>query len=90
MRAGAELARGLVEADVAVRADAEDLEVDPAGVGDRRLVAGALRFQVRAPRRSRKLICSRRNADAAEQVPLHELPVAAGVRRRRCRGTRRD
>ena len=47
MRAGAQLARRLVEADVTVGANTEDLNVDPAGVRDFRLVAIALLFQIR-------------------------------------------
>ena len=42
---------GLVEADVAVGADAEDLQVDAAGRGDRRFVAAALGRQVGRARR---------------------------------------
>ena len=47
MRPRRQLARRLVEADVAVGADAEDLQADAAGVRDRLLVAGALRFRIR-------------------------------------------
>ena len=46
-----ELARRLVEADVPVGADAEDLQVDPAGGVDRLLVALALRRRIGARRR---------------------------------------
>src|SRR5687768_1937950 len=79
MRQGAELPRGLVEADVAVGADSQDLNVDTTGVGDRSLVTVALLIQVRR-RAVQKVDVLGWNASRTEEMRLHELPVAAGVR----------
>ena len=76
---GARLEHGarLVEADVAVGADAENLDVDAASLGDRPLVARHSSSGSAVP--TRKLIRSRAEVDVAEQVLLHELAVRAGI-----------
>src|SRR3954470_13036040 len=80
MRPRLQRAPRLVEADVAVGADAEDLQVDAAGRRDRRLVALAFGLGVgsRAVEEADPL---GRQVDAREQVLLHEDAIAAWMSR---------
>ena len=81
MRPRLQRRRRLVEPDVTVRADAEDLQVDPAGRGDLALVARALLRRVRR-RAVQEVDALRRQVHATEEVRVHEAAKAAGMRRR--------
>ncbi len=70
----------LVETDVAVGADAEDLDVDAARVRDRLFVARALAIRI-GGRAVQKVDLIGAKIHAAEQVLVHEPAVAARVRR---------
>src|SRR5689334_15096390 len=80
MRPGRQRRRGLVEADVAVAADPEDLQIDPAGLQDRGLEALALGFEIGgAP--VEEMNRSRPHIDMPEQVLAHVGAIAAGMLR---------
>src|SRR5262245_44371243 len=81
MRARDERVRRLVEADVTVRAEPEDLQVDAACALDRSLVARALGGRV-ARHPVQEMDLSRRHVHVIEEMPTHERAVAAGIRRR--------
>ena len=68
---------GLVEADVPRPPDAEELEVDAAGLADRLLVAGDLVLHLRRGgcRRAEMWTCSAGNVELGEQVLPHEPMV---------------
>ena len=68
----------LVEADVAVGADAENLQIDAAGRGDRRFVAPALRLQVGSAAVEHADVGGI-DRDVIEQLRLHERAIAARV-----------
>jgi hypothetical protein len=69
---------GLVEGDVTVRADAEDLQVDAAGIGDGLLVGTAGGLEVR--RESvEALDAGRVDVDLGDEVPLDDVPVPLGM-----------
>ena len=69
MRARDERACRLVEADVAVDAEPEDLQVDAAGARDRALVAMRIRADRDPARRAvQKVDAARRQVDAIEQM----------------------
>ena len=68
----------LVEPDVPVAADAEQLQVDPAGVADRRLVGGAGAGKVGRPT-VRPVHPPRIEVDAAGELPLDHRPVRLRV-----------
>ena len=70
--------RRLVEADVTVRANAEDLDVDASGGGNLALVARALRLGI-GGRSIQEVNALGRKIDAAEEVRVHETAEAAGV-----------
>ena len=76
MRAREQLVAGLVEADVAVGADAENLQVDAAGAGDGGLVALALRVEI-ARGAVEEMNPLRPQVHAVEQVLVHEGAKAA-------------
>jgi len=80
---GARLASGagFVETDVPGAADAEDLQVNAARLSDCPLVALAPAKDLRALHRAiGDVHVSGRNVDVAEQLLVHEPPVAFGVR----------
>ena len=70
--------RRLVEADVAVGADAENLHVDSAGGGDLTLVARALLLRIGGGA-IQEMNPLGRQVDAAEEMRVHEAAKAAGV-----------
>ena len=77
--AGARVGRGtgLVEADVAALADAEDLEVDAAGFADRPLVRGAVLLEPLARRPPvRDVHVLGADVHVGEQVLPHVAPIA--------------
>ena len=69
---------GLVESDVAVGAEAENLQVDPAGAIDRALVAIAFTRRV-ARRPIQKVNSPQLQVDVIEEMALHERTVAAPI-----------
>ena len=75
-----ELRRGLVEADVAVVAQAQKLQAQTAGLGDALLVSSARGSGVGAGA-VRHMGASRIDIDMGEQVVLHEVTVALVVLR---------
>ena len=76
---------GLVEAHVPGAADAEELEIDAAGVADGALVRRALRGHVLlAAGAVGDVDVRRRDVHVVEEVLLHEAPVA--LQRLRCHG----
>src|ERR1051325_1810294 len=74
-RARRQRAGGLVESDVPVGADAEDLDVDPAALGDAALVPLAKRGIV-AGRAGRDVDVLRLDVDVPEKVLVHEVVIA--------------
>jgi hypothetical protein len=74
-RAAAQRRAGLVEGDVAVAADAENLEVDAAGVLDPLLVLPAMDLEIERPAIGH-VGAFGVDIDVVEQVLLHEGPVA--------------
>src|SRR6185437_4245198 len=79
--ARAERARRLVEGDVAVGADAQDLEVDPAALRDALLVPLAEGWVVAGRPRGNIDVVSG-NVYVLEEVLVHEIVVALRVIRR--------
>ena len=79
---------GLVEADVAVGADSEDLQVDAAGLRDRALVvvAGVLDAVERSVRHADP---ARVEPERLDDLARDHRAVALGMRRVECRRTRR-
>src|SRR4051812_48984659 len=70
----------LVEADMAVGAEAEDHQIDAAGALDRALEARA--FPVGVPDRPVKEVnLLPRNVDMVEQVAVHERTIASRIGR---------
>ena len=80
VRARLQHARGLVEPDMTVRADAQHLQIDPPHVGNLLLVTRTLRVRIRRAAVEEVRVPGR-DVDTAEQVALHEAAVASGVRR---------
>src|SRR5262245_61935776 len=80
MRGGDQRRPRLVEADVPVHAEAEDLQIDSAGAGNRVFVTHALGLRIR---RSpvQKIDAPGGDVDAIEQMPAHEGVVAARILR---------
>ena len=72
------VASRLVEADVAVSADAKQLEIDPPEAGDQAVEPGALPVGVARVARQ-KVHVVRRDVDVAEQMLLHEPAEASTV-----------
>ena len=68
----------LVEADVAVVADAQQLQIDAAQAGDHRVIALALGLRVHVGA-VRQVDAVFRDVHMIEQVPVHEAPVALPV-----------
>src|SRR4051794_36058523 len=79
MRTRLERGRRLVETDVPVGADAEDLDVDPAGLSDGLFVALALRLRIRR-RTIEEVDLSGRQLDTVEEMVGHEPAIAPRVR----------
>ena len=79
----------LVEADMAVGADAEDQDVEPARRGDRALVALALGARSAARPSRNPMLCGC-DVDVREQPLLHEATDSCRDRPRRGRRIRRD
>ena len=81
MRARDERPGRLVEADVAVHAEPEDLQVDAAGAFDRALVAIAFALDLPpgADGAVQKVDAAGRQVDVIEQVLLHERAVAPRI-----------
>src|SRR5688572_13917891 len=78
MRPRGQLGARFVESDVSVRADAKQLQIDPARRIDFRLVALALGVQI-AGRSVQEVNARRLEIDVAEQMLVHEPPEASGV-----------
>src|SRR4051794_7154419 len=78
MRARDEVRPRLVEADVAVRAEAENLQVDAARPLDGPLVLRAFGREI-AGRSVQEMDAARRHVDAAEEMRLHERAIAGRI-----------
>src|SRR5712691_224998 len=80
MRPRDQLVTRLVEADVAIGADPEDLEIDSAGRVDLAFVPLAFRVDVRGGP-VEEVDAFGWQVDAVEEVPMHVLPETAAMRR---------
>jgi hypothetical protein len=75
-RAGTNAGSGLVEADVTVAADAQDLEVDAAGLADGLFIGGAVLIVIAADGAVGNVDIARIYIDAREEIFVHEMMEA--------------
>src|ERR1700743_849804 len=80
-RAGAKARSRLVESDMPVAADAEDLQVDSAGVADGLLVSGAIAIVIFRNRAVGDVDVFRFRVHMPKQILVHEVGKALGMRR---------
>src|SRR5439155_8535230 len=79
--AAAQRGAGLVEGDVPVAANAQDLQVNGAGVVNSLLVLPAMEFKIGGPTIG-NVRRGQADVDMVEQIDLHELAVALRMNRR--------